>query len=150
MTTVYYLQWHRTEPTADTQASDLFHEFHHDPPEILAESAFDELYAEVVTTETSDLEQLFAEWNRGSGRESDRFLDLRYCERCQTYIEGDGEAVTHAAQNHGYDALTDASDPAYVRGIRSLSVGDIVERDGRYNACAPIGWQEIELIEGDP
>lgn len=140
MSTIYYLQWHRTEPTPDPQASDLFHEFHHDPPTVLTESAFDDLYAEVTETDTRDLEQLFAEWNRGSGRGSDQFQNLRYCERCQTYIEGSGEAVTHAAQNHGYDALTDPSEPAYIHGIRSLSVGDIVERDDTYYACAPIGW----------
>jgi len=35
-----------------------------------------------------------------------------------------------------------------VRGIRSMSVGDIVELDETYFMAAPVGWQEITL-EGD-
>lgn len=97
--------------------------------------------------DTDDLEELYAEWNRGSGRESRRFLDLRYCERCHTYIEGGDEAITHAAQNHGYDALHDLGEPDYIRGERSMSVGDIVERDDGYYACGPVGWHPIALTE---
>lgn len=128
-------------------ASDLFHAFHHDPPDTLEEDAFDRLYAEVAAVETDDLEQLFAEWNRGSGRESARFQEFRYCERCHTYIEGSGAAVTHAAQNHGYDP-DDLGAPDYLHGIRSLSVGDVVARDDAYYACAPVGWQDLDLVGG--
>lgn len=56
---------------------------------------------------------------------------------------GSDVAVTHAAQNHDYDALTGANDSDYVWGIRSLSVGDIVEREDTYYACAPISWNEF-------
>lgn len=149
MTTLHYLRWDSPDETIRDRASDLFHEFHHDPPQTVTEDDFDELYAEVTTVDTDDLEQLFAEWNRGSGRESDRFEEMRYCERCDTYIEGHGEAVTHASQNHGYDPFHEEDAPAYVRGVRSLSVGDVVERDDAYHACAPIGWRELDVVEGD-
>jgi len=88
---------------------------------------------------------VWKEWNRGSGATAETFLELRYCERCDGYIEGIDEAVTHAAQNHGYDAMNDADAPAYVRGVRSMSVGDIVEIDGAYYMAAAVGWDEIEI-----
>lgn len=147
--TVSYLQWHRSDPDRNDRATDLFHRFHHDPPTALTEAVFDDLYQEVAKVETNDLEQLFAEWNRGSGRESDQFLDLRYCDRCHSYIEGRDEAVTHTVRNHGYDAFHDASEPAYLREIRSMSVGDIVTHGDTSYACAPIRWREIRLIDGD-
>jgi hypothetical protein len=147
VTTVHYLQWHRGEPERRTEASELFHRYHHDPPDALTVRQFGDLYEPVIAVETDELEQLYAAWNRGSGRESDRFLGLRYCERCTSYIEGSDEAVTHAAQNHGYDALHNPGEPDYIRGERSMSVGDIVERDGEYYACAPVGWQEIAIVD---
>lgn len=110
---------------------------------------FDDLYAEVAAVETNDLEQLFAEWNAGSGRESEQYRDLRYCEQCQTYIEGSGEALTHSAQNHDYDPFMHPGEPEYIRGERSMSVGDIVEHGDTYYGCAPFGWEEIELLDGD-
>lgn len=48
----------------------------------------------------------------------------------------------------GYDALQDASEPEYIRGERSMSVGDIVEQEGEYYGCVSIGWQEIDLVKG--
>jgi hypothetical protein len=75
VTTIHYLQWHRTDPEPNRRATDLFHEFHYDPPEQLAERDFEDLYAEVADVETADLNQLWREWNRGSGYESDAFLE---------------------------------------------------------------------------
>lgn len=150
MPTIHYLQWLGAPADRRDEAADLFHGFHHDPPDTLQEDTFDRLYEEVAAVDTDDLEQLFAEWNRGSGRESDQFEAMRYCERCHTYIEGSGAAVTHAAQNHRYDPFHDPSTPAYLRGIRSLSVGDVVARNDAYYACAPVGWQDLDLATGDP
>lgn len=116
---------------------------------MLNESAFDNLYGEVAEVETTNLEDLFTVWNAGSGLERAYFYDLRYCERCQSYIKGLEEAVTHAAQNHGYDAFHESRDPEYLRGIRSMSVGDIVTEGDTHFACAPIGWEELRLVEGD-
>lgn len=149
MPTIHYLQWHRSGPYRDEWASEMFHKYHHEPPTTLSSTTFAKLYETVSVVDTDDLEDIYAEWNRGSGSESPDFLDLRYCERCQSYVEGVEESITHAAQNHGYDALTDSGEPDYIRGERSMSVGDIVERDDQYYACAPIGWKEIRLIEGD-
>lgn len=74
---IYYLQWQQTDYCVDSRAIDLFHEFHLDPPPVLKETLFDELYEEVVETQTNDFEQLYAEWNRGSGQESQEFQELR-------------------------------------------------------------------------
>ena len=110
MSKLYYLRWGQRDHDYEAEASELFHEFHVDPPESIPESEFDRLYEEIGEVEVDDLEQLYAEWNRGSGQESREFLEQE---------------------------------------VRSLSVGDVVERDGEYYACAPIGWQEL-LLEGDP
>lgn len=146
---IFYLEWHQEDQEHRDQAQDLFHEFHHDPPTALTEPVFDDLYEEVAGVETNDLEELFAEWNAGSGHESDLFTEMRYCEQCQSYIEGIDEATTHAVQNHGYDDFTNPGKPGYIRGIRSMSVGDAVEHGDTHYACAPIGWQEMNILEGD-
>lgn len=148
MTAIHYLRWDSPDDAVRERAGDLFHDAHRDPPETLAADAFEELYAEVATVGTEDLEQLFAEWNRGSGRESDRFREARYCERCDGYIEGHDAAVTHAVQNHGYDPVHERDAPDYVHGVRSLSVGDVAERDDGYHVCAPVGWREL-VVGGD-
>lgn len=110
MSTIYYLQWHTTESEQHCEASDLFHEFHIDPPDTLTESEFDELYEEVAETDTYDLEMIWRGWNRGSGYETREFVEQR---------------------------------------TRSMSVGDIVERENEYYTCVPIGWQKIDVLEGD-
>jgi len=70
--TIYYLQWHEDGYEV---AKDRFHQYHVETPETLAEPEFDRFYDEVATVQTEDLEQLYAEWNRGSGYESDAFLE---------------------------------------------------------------------------
>lgn len=102
----------------------------------------------MAEVETNDLKQLFAGWNAGSGRESDQFRDMRYCERCSSYIEGSGEAEIHAVENHGYDAFHESGAPEYIRGIRSMSVGDMVRHGDTHYACAPISWNEIDILPG--
>lgn len=77
MTTVYYLDWDSPDDGVRGRASELFHEFHYDPPETLSRSDFDELYEEITEVGTDDFEQLFAEWNRGSGHESREFLEQK-------------------------------------------------------------------------
>ncbi|NUC74734.1 hypothetical protein HTZ84_20955 [Haloterrigena sp. SYSU A558-1] len=142
------MNWDRTN-SDHADASDLFHNLHiEDPPEHLGRAEFDQLYREVIDVAVDKPEQVFHEWNRGSGRESDAFLTLRYCERCETYIEGEDEAVTHATQNHGYDALIESGEPDYVRGERSMSVGDIVEINGTYYMAASIGWEAVDIGGG--
>lgn len=130
-------------------ASALFNDFHHETPDELSESTFDTLYEEVTKVDTEDLEDIYREWNHGSGQESSAFRELRYCEQCLTYIEGSDEVITHASQNHDYDPFMQAGEPEYIRGERSMSVGDIVEQDDTYYACAQVGWEEIKLVEGD-
>lgn len=146
MATIYYLNWDH-EGRGD--ATQLFHDVHiDDPPETLSSDRFDDLYREVLDVESSDPAQIWREWNRGSDQESEAFLPLRYCDRCKTYIEGRGEASTHAAQNHGYEPIDELGPPEYIRGERSMAVGDIVETADAMCMAATIGWAEIEL-DGD-
>lgn len=149
MASLYYLNWDREEWG---EASDLFHDAHiGDAPDGFTATEFDDLYRQVAEDVDVDRpEEAFAQWNRGSGYESDRFLELRYCSRCDGYIDGEGEAVTHAAQNHGYDSFAHGGEmPEYIRGERSLSVGDVVELDGAYYLCRSIGWEEVTVSGGD-
>lgn len=142
MSEIYYLRWDRP---GDGAAQERFHDYHLETPDTLARSEFYQLYDRVIDVETKDLEQLYAEWNRGSGYESQEFLELRYCDRCESYIEGVDEGVTHAAQNHGYDAFADSSEPGYIRPERSMSIGDIVKQGEQYYLCASVGWQELTI-----
>lgn len=147
MSTIHYLQWHHREPFPKEEAGDLFYEFHYDPPDALSSTTFDDLYVEVTEVEERDLEEIYAGWNRGSGRESEQFLELRYCEWCKKYIDGVDKAVNHGIRDHGYYAPTDFRGFDYIHGIRSMSVGDIVERDQTYYACASIGWECVDVLE---
>jgi hypothetical protein len=146
--TVHYLQWHFSDSENHEEASDLFHRFHVNPPDSVTEDEFTRLYREVAEADVDDVEELYQGWNRGSGREDEGFLSQRYCEQCRTYIEGEGEAINHAVQNHGYDAFSESGTPGYVRGIRSLSVGDVIEQEETLYACVSIGWQELNLVGG--
>ncbi len=152
--TIYYLNWDR-ETDNDGPASELFHKLNVEsvleedekPRDSFTEDEFDELYREVILVEADpdNLEQIWIEWQRTGYTESEEFQELRYCERCQSYIEGSGEAVTHAAQNHGFDTFGETREPEYIRGERSMSVGDIVEFDDTYFQAKSIGFEEIEV-----
>mgnify|MGYP000474574769 CR=1 FL=1 len=156
--TIYYLNWDR-EREEHGPATDLFHkitvedvlEKDEKPGNEYGQDQFEELYRELVTVDVDSedgLEEVWQEWNRGGRQESNQFLDLRYCENCDTYIEGEDEAVTHATQNHGYPGLDQPEqDPEYVHGVRSMSAGDVVEIDGEYYQAKAIGWEQIEVEE---
>ena len=145
---VNYLNWDR-ETERHGPATDLFNELHSVEPEIpdLTATEFDDLYREVRTLEDApeDLEQIWREWNRGSGQTSEEFRETLYCEPCNTYQIGTEHAVQHAVDNHGYDGLHKSGVPEYVHGIRSMSVGDVIETPEAYNVAAPIGFEEITV-----
>lgn len=154
MAVIYYLNWDE-EAEEHGPASELFHKLtvkevldeEEKPAKELDQSGFEDLYRELIEFDVDDPEQVFREWNRGSGYETEEFLELRYCESCDTHIEGGNEALIHAIQNHGYDQTEDVSEPDYIRGVRSFSVGDVVEIDGTYYRCENIGFEEIEVNE---
>ena len=148
-TIVNYLNWDREERGP---ASTLFHELHATNPEIpdLEPTEFNDLYREVrhIKDGPEDLEQLWREWNRGSGYESEEFLDMRYCNPCDTYQIGSEQAIQHAVDNHGYDAFEEMGEPEYIQGIRSMSVGDVVETGDDYHIAVPIGFEELSVGGG--
>jgi len=146
-TVVNYLNWDQEDRGP---ASTLFHELHTTEPEIpdLELAEFEDLYREVRELELEepvDLEQVWREWNRGSGYESEEFHEMRYCEPCQTYQIGSNQVIQHAVDNHGYDAFEEFGEPEYVHGIRSMSVGDVVGIGDKYHVAVPIGWEELTV-----
>jgi len=87
--TIHYLNWDletRAEGNPELgPASELFHKYGVEsvldegemPPSEFSEERFDELYREVATVEGEydNPEELWREWNRGSGYESEAFSD---------------------------------------------------------------------------
>jgi len=144
---INYLNWDREDRG---WATELFHEFHgfdNDIPEINA-IEFEDLYREVRELEDApeDLEQIWAQWNCGSGQESEEFLEMRYCESCDTYQIGSEQAIQHAVDNHSYDAFENFGEPEYVHGIRSMSVGDVVQTgNDKYHVAASLGFEELDF-----
>lgn len=95
-------------------------------------------------------EPLWQQWNRGSRLESRDFLSTRYCDPCSEGFESLDNAYHHFYHNHYKPPETDLDQFfEYIQGVRSMSVGDIVELDDTYFMAAPTGWQEITLVEGD-
>lgn len=161
--TIYYLNWDLEQ--GQGPASELFHkttiedvlEDDQKPGTEFTEDEFDELYREITTAPVDvdkhgtrpGLEKLWQQWNRGSGVESREFLEQRYCNRCDSYIEGQEEAASHAAEQHSYDTMTvQSGEPDYIRGVRSMSVGDVVELDTEMYQARAIGWSRITVGEG--
>jgi len=153
---VHYLGWH-LEDEGHGPASELFHKSHvtgqleedEKPPEAFTQSEFDQLYDEVTVLEgdytEEDLEEIYKGFQRTGFTEWDEFQNARYCEPCDSYIEGSDEAVTHAVQNHGYSPEEEFGEPDYVHGIRSMSVGDAIELpDGVYQVRG-LGFEEITV-----
>jgi hypothetical protein len=150
---LHYLNWDREDDNTGP-ASTLFHELHVDEAEYesFTASEFDDLYREVaeLETEPDDLEEVWKQWNTGSGHESQQYLDLHYCEPCDEYIDTPGEAEVHARDSHGYDPLKPTL-PKYIHGERSMSVGDVVQDrgQGEYHMAQAIGFEEITALEED-
>lgn len=71
--TIYYLNW--DIPDANPLAEDRFHKYHDEIPDRLTETEFDDLYREVADIDTKNLEELYHEWNYGSGHESQAFVE---------------------------------------------------------------------------
>jgi len=111
--TIYYLNWDE-EGQDNGPASELFHKYTVEsvldedefPPTEFSEDEFDELYREVATVsgEYDDPEQLWREWNRSSGYESDQFLDAEV----RSMSVGDVvemDDVYHQAKSIGFDEI---------------------------------------------
>lgn len=67
--TIHYLQWHDDDENAKLK----FHNLHGEDVSV-NEEEFKDLWDEVGEDSDSDLNDVFARWNRGSGREADIFL----------------------------------------------------------------------------
>lgn len=151
---LHYLNWDR-EDSNSGPASTLFHELHVDEAEYesFTVTEFEDLYREVaeLESEPEDLEDVWRQWNTGSGEESRQYLDLHYCESCDEYIDTPGEAEVHARDTHDYDPLLNTSLPKYVHGERSMSVGDVVQNreQDEYHMAQPIGFEEITVLDED-
>jgi len=153
MATIYYLDWDR-DTEFDGEASTLFHEVSTgDIPDQLERDRFDRLYRKVreLPYDIEGPEVLWRQWNRGSGRESRDFLGTRYCDPCEEGFVSMDDAYHHFYHDHvsareaGLDEFFE-----YIRGVRSMSVGDVVELGDDYFVAASVGWQELDILdEGD-
>jgi hypothetical protein len=148
---LHYLNWDREEDNTGP-ASTMFHELHVDEAgyDSFTATEFEDLYREVAELEAnpSDPEEVWKQWNTGSGHESQQYLDLQYCEPCDEYIDTPGEAEVHARDKHDYDPLKPTL-PKYIHGERSMSVGDIVQdrEQDEYHMAMPLGFDEIEVLD---
>jgi len=157
---VHYLNWH-LEPDHGP-ASEFFHKYHvtgqldesEQPPEAFTQDEFDELYDEVTVLEgdfsEEDLEDIYKGFQRTGFNEFDEFQEARFCEPCESYIEGSDEALTHAAQNHGYGPFEETGEPEYVHGIRSMSVGDTVIVEDTPYQVRGLGFEPIQIGGENP
>lgn len=96
------------------------------------------------------LNRLWAQWNAGSGMESEDFA-RRECHDCDATFTGalphggvDLEARQQAAEEHERKTRARGDPHTVGHGHRSMSSGDIVVIDGQHYLCAPIGWKELE------
>lgn len=131
----------------------FFHNLHTgEVPDTLEQHDFDMMYRKIreLPYDLDSPEPLWQQWNRGSQLESQDFLSTRYCDPCNEGFQSMDTAYHHFYHEH-YDPPETDLDQFFqhVRGVRSMSVGDIVELDDTYYMAAPIGWQTIDLVEGD-
>jgi hypothetical protein len=166
-TRIHYLGWDRENMAVEEDpelgpASELFHKISVEsvldedekPPKAFTEQKFDDLYDEVTVLEgeyfEQDLEDIWQGFQHNDFPSMNEFLEARYCENCDNYIEGSDEALTHAVQNHDYDPEEEFGEPEYVHGIRSMSVGDVVQMDDVYHQARNIGFEEISVGGENP
>lgn len=109
---IYYLNWDQ-EIEEHGPASELFHKLtvkdvldeDEQPSSTYAQEEFDQLYREVEEVEIDDPEAAWKQWNRGTGYESQVFLDVQ--ERSMSVgdvLEIDG--AYYQAQNLGWEEIT--------------------------------------------
>lgn len=154
MAIIHYLNWAR-ERGNQGPATELFFklavesalEEDEKPPQEFSDDEFEMLYRALceVDADTDKLEKVLRRWNRGSRYENQEFLEFRYCPRCDSYIKGREQAIIHASDAHGYDALGETGEPDYIRGIRSMSVGDVIQIRDRYFQVKDVGFGEINV-----
>ena len=87
MATIYYLNWdqeHRNEENPELgPAGELFHKLnvesvldeYEKPSNSYTADQFDQLYREITDVEVDDPEDAWAQWNAGSGHETQEFYD---------------------------------------------------------------------------
>lgn len=151
MAVIYYLNWDE-EHEEHGPATELFHDLHvDDTPDKIGEQEFESLYREIreIPYDNVEPEHLWRQWNRGSGYESRDFLGTRYCDPCSTGFTSLDDSYHHFYHEHfgldtGLDEFFDV-----IRGVRSMSVGDVVEIDDAYYQAQGIGWEEITVEGGN-
>lgn len=68
--TIHYLDW---DDPDNQDAREKFADLHFD--DTVSEEEFGEMYEEIATDVAADTETVFMKWNRGSGEESDEFIE---------------------------------------------------------------------------
>jgi len=132
---------------------------HEDIPDEFEYDEFQDLYREVTELDLDFDEDeisvdellgtIYERFQATGFTEGEEFLQLRYCGNCDSYIEGEDEAITHASQNHCYDAFEESGEPDYIRGIRSMTPGDVIQVDDSFYQVCGTGFEEIEVSGGE-
>lgn len=117
------------------EARDVRHDITYGEGELTPE-IFESHYDLAGTDEGAEsIEEVFARWNRGSGRECAAFLSVE-CVECEETFENPREGEVHGEE-----------EDHTIEGTRSLSSGDVVVYDDEAYLCLPIGWERVEEIE---
>lgn len=143
MARVHYLRWDRDD---NDEARDLFTDLHVTSIEETPISLPKNHYQKITTLPgENNLEQHFRKMNRGLGVESEAFTELFECHTCRTILQNADDAHEHAVDEH--DCTSDDALPEFITGVRSLSVGDVIEQDNDLKMVAALGFLDAEWAD---
>lgn len=104
MATIYYLTWHHSGPTEHGEATERFHDYHHETPVALSADEFADLYEQVGEYDADDPEDAWRAYNRGSQQEAAAFLEQELRSMSiGDIVEIDGEY--YMAASFGFDQI---------------------------------------------
>lgn len=164
--TIYYLDWGRED--ADETARELFSRLHGASPDTLPI----EYYRRVGTTHIADeketemdaLRHIYHYWNATDDQAHDPiFKHTLICDQCDSrftttsnddVVDVVTNAANHAEAEHGWEYpfknVKRDELPDYIHGLRSMSVGDVIDLDGTLYMVASFGFDEIEWADDQP
>lgn len=118
MITVYQFKLDRDNPSSEMM--NAYREITCFGSESMQDAFFTEYFSKVCVVETTDLEECFHIMNRWSPEDEERVSEFGWVEGYRT----DGSYYK-------------------LRDLHSLSVGDIIERDGKFFMVEPAGFCEL-------
>lgn len=162
--TIHYLDW--AHEAADETARTLFHNLHGSSPDAVPKDYYRRVGVTQITDDIEDdmaaLNYIYSRWNATDETRPDAhdavYESTLMCERCGAVFGETAEtlqpepAIRHAEDEHGYRTPPARSEtlPDYIHGIRSMSVGDVIDLNGTLYLVASFGFNEVEWSETIP